>query len=76
MHNFGNIEDNLERLAYKYVLDDSEQNYGHFFWMCEKHNMENFSIFGRGLLRINSSFLKKTIRLFMGKTQFRFCANV
>ena len=30
MHNFDNIGNNLERLAYKHVLDYSIQNYGHF----------------------------------------------
>ena len=35
MHNFGNIGNNLERLAYKYVFEYSIQNYGHFT-NCEK----------------------------------------
>ena len=29
MHNFGNIGNNLERLAYKHVLEYSIQNYDH-----------------------------------------------
>ena len=30
MHNFDNIGNNLERLAYNHVLGYSIQNYGHF----------------------------------------------
>ena len=45
MHKFGNIGNNLERLAYKLVLEYSIQNYGHFLWMCEKHILGTFSAY-------------------------------
>ena len=45
MHKFNNIGNNFEGLAYKHDLEYSIKGYGHFFWMCEKHNMGTFSAY-------------------------------
>ena len=42
MHNFGNIGNNLERLAYKLVLKHSIQNYGHFSGFAKSITWEKF----------------------------------
>ena len=66
MHNFGNIGNNLERLAYKHVLEHSIQKLRSLFWICEKHNMGKFSAYlvgSRDLLRINTSL--KIERVFL-----------
>ena len=42
MHNFGNIGNNLERLAYKHVLEYSVQNYDHFSGWAKSTTWEIF----------------------------------
>ena len=43
MHNFGNIGNNFERLAYRHVLEHSIQNYDHFSGFAKSITWENFS---------------------------------
>ena len=43
MHTFGNIGDNLERLAYKHFLEYSIQNYGHFSGCAKSITWEFFT---------------------------------
>ena len=42
MHNFGNIGNNLERLASKYVFEYSIQYYGHFTNCAKSITLEMF----------------------------------
>ena len=63
MHNFGNIGNNLERLAYQHILEYSIQIYGHFSGCVKSIAWAIFRIFGRNRLRINTSLKIENIFL-------------
>ena len=69
MHNFGNIGNNLERLAYQHILY-SIQNYGHFPGCAKSIAWAIFRIFGRNRntsLKIENIFLKEYNSAIHGK---------